>query len=574
MEIMEKLTRAGIVAAILVIAVGCSDSSTDPDPPVTPVLQAVTPAVGTVGTEIRIDGSGFSATESQVFFGTLEAAQVELEDGALFALAPEGLAAGQAYDVRVVNRGTASATLPDAFEAIPPRPLRVNGVIRPTGLKGMTVIVEGQAFSDVAQYGTLYFEAEDGSPIEATILDPADDWADEFIVTTVPQAVGDTSHIWVETATGVSDSIQFLLIQTAGFSPSTINWTRTTDLPQGLQGLDAAYVPIESGGVAESWVYVVGGADGEMEPVTSVIRASIEAGGSIGGWEDAGLAELPAARSFHRLAAATAFTAAVDTTVAAAHLYALGGLDEEGDVVSTVFRGQIGLDGGIESWVAERDLPEPLHSVGAVVFRGYLYLAGGADPEHQATDAVYRARVASDGTLGDWEALDALPQPRAYFSLVSFGPHLYAVGGETETATPTEDRTTSETAAVVRARLNLRTGGIRDSWAPAGDGASAPKARAKHSTVFAGGFLFTTSGLYSGLPGSSENEYAAIEDGGSLTPWSGATGVNTILSRLGYSLFNQAAIAFVDADGTGHVLILGGGQVENPGEVSEAVVFF
>jgi hypothetical protein len=572
---MRSFKGACALALILTIAAACRDSGTGPgavEVP-TPVIHSVSPAVGTVGTEIRIDGTGFTATESRVFFGTLEASGVELEDGALFAHAPEGLAEGESYDVQVVNGGTESATMADAFEAVAPRALRVNGVTRPTGLKGMTVIVEGHAFGDLAQHGAVYFAGADGTPVEAQIAAPEDDWTNSFVVTTVPQAVGDTSAIWVETATGVSDPIQFVLIQTAGFSPSIINWTRTTDLPRGLQGLDATFVPIETGGDVERWVYVVGGADGELDPVGDVIRAPIQEAGAIGVWDE-GLADLPEARAFHTLVAATAYTAALDTTTTAAHLYAVGGVDEHGEVVATIYRGHVGLDGQVEEWSAERALPEPLHSAGAVIFRGYMYVAGGADAENRSTRSVYRARVGEDGSLEEWEPLDDLPQARAYFSLVSFGPYLYAVGGETDEAAPTAARTASETSQVQMARINLRTGGLRDTWTAAGDGGQTPKARSKHSTIFAGGYLFTTSGLYVGLAGSSENEYSAIGDGGGLSPWSGATGSNTILSRLGYSLYNQAAITFVDAEGNGHVLILGGGQVENAGEVSRAVVYF
>jgi hypothetical protein len=576
---MKRYTRTALLAILGLAVAACSDSSTEPTETIlTPIIQEISPDIGTVGTEVRIAGSNFTATNTDVFFGTLQSPQVELEGGSLFALAPEGLTEDQFYDIRVVNRGTQStatesATLASGFQAVAPRAARVNGVTRPTGLKGMTIIVEGTAFSDVAEYGSIWFLADDGSPIEGTVVDAEDDWSNTFVVTTVPQEVGDTTAIWIETPTGTSDPIEFLLIQTAGFSPSVINWTETTALPQGLQGLDAAFVPIESGGTSENWVYVVGGADGEVNPVPDVIRAAIQEDGSIGAW-DTGLAPLPEARAFHTLAAATAYTAALDTTTTAAYLYALGGIDEDGVVVSSVYMGEVGLDGQIMSWEAARPLPEALHSAGAVIFRGYLYLAGGADAAHTARDAMYRARVREDGTLGEWESLDALPQPRAYFSLVSFGPYLYAVGGETETSEPSELRTTTETASVQMARINLRTGGIRDAWASAGDGGTTPKARSKHRTIFAGGFLFTSSGLYSGLAGSSENEYSAIGDGGMLSPWAGATGVNTILNRLGYSLFNQAAISFVDSQGNGHVLILGGGQVENLGQVSEAVVFF
>jgi hypothetical protein len=560
------------LASILAIVAAC-DSSTAPSIEA-PVLQSVSPERGTVGTEVRISGSGFTEDNTQVFFGDAEALSVELEAGALFAVAPDGLVAGEFYDVRVVNHPGASAMLQAAFEAVEPRASRVNGVTRPSGLKGMTVIVEGDAFGDRAEFGAVYFAGADGSPIAGAIADPANDWTNSFVVTSVPQEVGDTSWIWVETATGASDSIQFTLIQTAGFSPAVINWTRTTDLPRALQGLGAVFVPVEDGPNPGQWVYTAGGADESVIATDVVYRAPIEPDGSAGEW-DVGLPPLPEPRAYHALVGATAYTAALDTATTAAYLYALGGLDAEGEVVSTIYSAHIGLDGQVGGWQLAGSRPQPLHSAGAVVFRGYIYVAGGADAEHQATAAVYRARVNADGSLGSWESLPSMAEPRAYFSLVSFGPYLYAVGGERETAAPAEGLSGTESNTVEMARINLRTGELREAWSPAGNGATTPKRRSKHSTVFAGGYLFTTSGLYSGqAAGSSENVYAAIGDGGALGSWNGATGVNTIYNRLGYSLYTQAAISFVDAEGNGHVLVLGGARVENPGEPSEAVVYY
>jgi hypothetical protein len=100
------------------------------------------------------------------------------------------------------------------------------------------------------------------------------------------------------------------------------------------------------------------------------------------------------------------------------------------------------------------------------------------------------------------------------------------------------------------------------------------KGRSKHSTVVGGGFLLTTSGVYSGSAGSSENRYTSINADGTLGSWNGATGTNTIGTLLGYDLYNETAIGFVDAAGIGHVLVLGGAKREAPGRASAAVVYY
>jgi hypothetical protein len=121
------------------------------------------------------------------------------------------------------------------------------------------------------------------------------------------------------------------------------------------------------------------------------------------------------------------------------------------------------------------------------------------------------------------------------------------------------------------ARVNLRTGDLATAWTPL---SSMSKGRSKHNTVVGGGYLFTTSGVYSGNPGSSENTYAQINADGTVSSWNGATGTNTIGTLLGYDLYNEAAVSFVDATGTGHVLVLGGAKRQNAGRASAAVVFY
>nr|NIQ60359.1 hypothetical protein [Gemmatimonadota bacterium]NIU80575.1 hypothetical protein [Gammaproteobacteria bacterium] len=489
---------------------------------------------GAPGTEVRVDGSGFDAGTA-VFFGDLASPRVELDGSSLFALAPSGLATDVTYDIRVVNSSDGleeSDTATGAFTAVAPGDLRVNGVTKPVGLIGMTVIVEGEAFGDSLDLseGAMYFEAGDGSALQATIADTANDWTDEFVVTSVPSGTADTSKVWVETVLGVSDSVEFRILESGAFSPSNIQWTATTSLPTALQGLGAEFVPIEEGSSPANYVFVYGGADGTNTAQSVVYRNVVEQTGALSGaWTE--LTAMPAARAYHATAAATAFTAALDTATTSAVLYALGGVDDSGATVSTVLLAQVAPDGSVGAWEEDRPLPTPLHSADAAIFRGYLYLAGGADGSNAAVARTYRAPVAEDGTLGSWEEMDPLPEAAAYGAFVNFGPFLYQIGGETGTSAPvTSTQTNTETAEVYFARLDLRTGGLSAAGWTATEAMS--KIRSKHSTVFAGGALFTTSGIFAGTPGSSENTFAVLKSDGTLDPWQGATGAETIATEL------------------------------------------
>ena len=527
-----------------------------------------------MGTEVRIDGSSFSADSVEVFFGDSAAADVVEEGGALFATVPAGLMTGTQYDVRVVNRGKAQDTLSAAFELVAPEALRINGVSKPTGLVGMTVIIDGSAFGDslALSQGQVFFMGDTG-PVEAVIADTANDWTDAFVVTSVPNGTADTSLVWVETVTGVSDSIEFRLIQGGVFSPSTINWQTTTSLPQGLQGLGASFVPVEDGPSPANYVFAIGGADSTAVATSAVYRAVVQSTGALETWEP--VTALPDERAYHATTAATAFTAALDTTTTAAYLYVLGGQDSTGTLQSSTHYVQVALDGTVGAWQSGPDLPEPIEGAGAVLFRGYLYLVGGQDTLGTALATSYRAKVNADGSLDAWEPLEAMPRAAAFGAVTSFGPYIYSVGGDSVGVPAVQASTSaSESPSVYLARLNLRTGGFRDEgWV-----ATSPmsKGRSKHSTVVGGGAAFTTSGVYAGQPGSSENTFAPFQTGGAglLEAWGGATGADIIADVLGYSVYNQASVYFVDQNGDGHVLVLGGARRDMEGTPSTGVVFY
>ncbi|MBW3555124.1 MAG: IPT/TIG domain-containing protein, partial [Gemmatimonadetes bacterium] len=422
------------LALALALALGlaaCGDD--DPSGPTgtAPSLTSASPAEGTTGTEVRIDGTGLEAGAT-VSFGTIESDSVDLESGALFAFAPAGLTAGSTYDITVTNPGGKSDRLTAAFTAVAPSASRVNGVSKPTGLQGMTIIIEGSAFGDdlALSGGKVWFTNSDGTNIEAVIADSAADWTNSFIVTSVPTGVSDTSSVWVETSTGESERIEFRLIQSGTFSPSTINWTQTTALPQGLQGLGAVFVPVEEGTAPANYVFVAGGGDSLGVATDVVYRATVSETGALGdAW--ASLAGLPAARAYHATAAATGYTAALDTTTTAAYIYVIGGQAADSSVVSTVYIGHVDLAGDVTGWATGEALPQPLHSASAVLFRGFLYVSGGAGADGAPVSTVHRAAVAEDGTLGAWETLaGALPVAAAHHSMLNFGPFLYVVGGD------------------------------------------------------------------------------------------------------------------------------------------------
>lgn len=453
----------------------------------------------------------------------------------------------------------------------PPSLSVVNGVPLPTGLVGMTILIQGTNLGDAAHGKVLFTPAAGGTPVQATIANTSTDWTGSYVVTTVPQGVDANTNITVQTAVGTSNAIPFSLVSNAAFSPSTITWARANDLPAALQGLGAAFVPGKTGGVRPNTVFTIGGANATNVATTTVYAAPVQGNGSLGTWTTP--AALPQPRAYLTAAAATAYTAAIDTATAAAYLYAIGGVDATAQAAATVYVAKVGTDGTLGTWAATTPLPAAIHSAGATVFRGYVYVAGGADNTNAPVANAYRAVVHADGTLGAWEPLAALPQAAAYLTLAQFGPYLYAVGGDAGTTVAVLNTATgTETANVYRAAINLRDGTLTSAgWSAT---TAMGKARSKHSTLVAGGALLTSSGVYGGAAGSSENQYAGINADGTVGSWQGATGVNTIASVVGYSLYNEAAVSFVDATGHGHVLLLGGADRATAGKASAAVVYY
>lgn len=563
-----RLLATSAVAAI-VAACGSSDSTAPRG--TAPTITSVSPAQGTVGTELTIVGTDFRAGAS-VSVGGTNADSVQVAGATtVYARVPVGVTAGQSYDVVVTNSDGTKATRAAAFKAVPPTLLYVNGATRPSANSGSTIILEGSGFGDSQGTGQVLFSNGTGGTVASVIATP-DDWTDGFIITTVPAGAA-SGDVVVTTATGTSAPLTFTLSQNAQFSPSTISWTATTPLPVGVSGHSAQFASLP-GVQTANVVYVTGGADSTRSPRSDVMFAPIQANGQLGAWTST--AALPSPVAFHASVVATAFNSRVKTT-GAGYIYVLGGEnDSTGVPTATIYRGALATDGTVSAWTTAGQLPVALHSLGAVIFRGDLYIAGGSTTGNAPSNAVYRARIDSLGVLGSWQAQPSLPSKRSYSALLQFGGALYTVGGDSSAATPNDSSVTGgmRMSELDYAKINLRTGDLAVAgWTL--NGSSLSKATSKHTAVAAGGSILVTAGLYNGATtGSSEESYAQFNSDGSVASFNGATGSKTIASAGGKDLFNHAAVAYVDASGVAHVLVLGGDDVNAPGKKRAEVWFY
>ncbi len=559
-----RICSLGAAALVGGILLGCGGGGGTAPQGAPPTISSVTPLQGTVGTELTISGTNFRAGAS-VLLDTLKGDSVQVASATtIYALVPAGVVAGKSYGVKVLNSDGTSVQFATPFTPIAPALLYVNGATKPSGNLGSTVILEGQAFGDRQGVGQVLF-----GTIAATIASPGD-WTNTFIVTTVPSGAA-TGPVVVTTATGTSAALTFTVTSNAVFSPSTITWTATTSLPVGVSGHAAAFATVGSNNL----VYVSGGADSTYAARAAVIYATVQANGQLGAWTST--LALPAPIAFHATVVATPSNSRIKGT--AGFLYVLGGATTAaGTPTTTIYRGTLDATGAVTAWTTSATaLPAPLHSEGAVIFRGDLYVAGGSTTSNVPVATVYRSRIDSTGALGSWQTEPALPFGRAYDGFSQFGGYLYAFGGDSAAVTPNDSNYTNNAtklSQIAYAPINLRTGDLAaSSWTV--NATTLTKAVSKHTAVIAGGTVLHTAGLYNGAAtGSTEEDYAQLNSDGSVASFNGATGSHTIASAGGGNLFNHAALGYVDASGVAHVLVLGGDDVNSPSKKHKQVWFY
>jgi len=454
----------------------------------------------------------------------------------------------------------------------PPVVVAVNGATLPSGTTGSTLVIQGSNFGTGQSLasGHVVFSTTAGGRDTATITS-AVDWTNLLIVTTVPTGVPlGKDTLFVETSGGTSAPVIFTVVAKVAFSPSTVAWSATTALPVGLSGhaVAAATLP---GATATSVVYVAGGADSTDAPRDSVLYATVSSTGTVGAWTRTTV--LPAPVAFAAAVVATPTNSAV---TGASYLYVIGGDSTAGGKpVATVRLGTLNATGAVSAWSTTTALPAPVHSAGAVIFNGCVYVAGGSGSGNAPVATVQRAAIMSDGTLGAWQPLSSLPFGRSYFGFGVNGTFLYALGGDSGAVTPNDSSLSAKAISdVVYAEIDVHTGALT----AAGWTASASKLKkavSKHTAVMAGGNVLVTAGLYNGAgTGSTEESYSGLNADGSTTAFNGATGANTIAAAGGGDLFNHAAVGYLDTTGAFHILVVGGDDVNAPTKKRKGVFYY
>ena len=172
---------------------------------------------------------------------------------------------------------------------------------------------------------------------------------------------------------------------------------------------------------AGTHLYYVGGraadAKDEFANIASVATAVIGPDG-LGTWSAAAPLPEPRALSAAAYLAGTA--------------YVIGGTSATESATTTVYAGKPDMVTGIiTTWtlVDALELPAPRNGASVVTVSDGLILLGGADQNYTPQTSVWKATLQSDGTLGAWEEMSPLPEPRANAAVALVGDAIWLWGG-------------------------------------------------------------------------------------------------------------------------------------------------
>jgi hypothetical protein len=183
-------------------------------------------------------------------------------------------------------------------------------------------------------------------------------------------------------------------------------WTATTSLPNALYTHGATIV--------DSCLYVLGGAVGVGGPTVADVRyARVQPDGSLGEWSST--SALPQALRIMGVAYHNGY------------LYSVGGRNDGGTAVSSVYYARRNPDGSLDQWNPATSLPAVIDGLTCGVVGDHIYTAGGMSTG--AINSVYSVQVNPDGTLGNWVAETPLPAPRWASDGLAVSTRLYVPGG-------------------------------------------------------------------------------------------------------------------------------------------------
>jgi hypothetical protein len=141
-----------------------------------------------------------------------------------------------------------------------------------------------------------------------------------------------------------------------------------------------------------------------------------------------------------------------DCAAADGYIYCVGGVDSNGNAISTDYAAQLSST-GVGTWVQTTPYPIQANGQACVISSGTMYCVGGVGESGSFTNAVYYATVSS-GRIGTWTKAANYPDS-AFTDCVASSGAIYCIGGAdsssaTETAAtyyiPLETLTTTTTS--------------------------------------------------------------------------------------------------------------------------------
>jgi hypothetical protein len=421
----------------------------------------------------------------------------------------------------------------------------VNGARQP-------VVDSGQ----VTGWAGVGFGAEPGSNVllvttaaGLTPLAPSQ-WSDLGILARLPPDIA-SGPTYVVTAADTLGPIPLLVRPPVSFTPGARVWAEGAALPEPLAGLAGAGLAYPGSAGIDALAVLFGGlrTDGTISSTTYI--GQVDQDGRIVAWAAAPDTVVPPARHDHAMAAADPTNSRIDRRNgvgdAEGVAYLIGGRDAANSILPSVHGLAVSASGAYGLWSALTPLPGARAGAAAIVVFGNLIVMGGYGPDSLASRRVSVASIAADGTLNGWFEGPALPEGRAYAAAAVSGQTLFLVGGELGLVDPAGvTDTAAVTGTVFAIRLSPRTGSFQDSaWTTAG---TLLHPRSRHGAWVLDDALVAAGGVYAGMPGAGESEYAPVTTDGALgtfaesppptmaelagaPAWS--TGLPTLMTRVG-----------------------------------------
>ncbi len=160
----------------------------------------------------------------------------------------------------------------------------------------------------------------------------------------------------------------------------------------------------------------------------------------------------------------------------------------------------------IPEWNETSSLPAPRGGTAVVAAGGYLYVMGGTNGNHFLKDTLY-AKIKKDGSLGPWKQGPSLNEARGHFAAVIYKGSLYVVGGASGPNGSVLSRTIE--------RAKIKKDGSLSPWVLEKQGLNMPRRCSKGVSL--GGSFITLGGYGGDLLNTVE--HAAFNKDGSLDEW-------------------------------------------------------